>query len=103
VYAGNGDGLNNPDMCDVADVGPIPQGMYSIGDPISYQPRLGKYVIPLTPMDGTTMFGRSGFFLHGDNASKPPFCSSDGCAVIEPESSRVEIGQSSDRILEVVA
>lgn len=84
-YSGHGDGKNNPDMQNVQGVGPIPEGEYKIGHPFDH-PRLGPYVMFLTPINDTNTFGRFGFFIHGD--AKDPAergQASDGCIILAPE------------------
>jgi hypothetical protein len=36
-YAGRGDGYNNPDMQNIHDVGPIPEGTYTISTAYNHQ------------------------------------------------------------------
>lgn len=73
-------GLNNPDMEQVRDVGPIPGGRWLIGT-FRSDPHLGPCVAPLTPLIPTDAFGRSGFFIHGDNANGN-HSASDGCVIL---------------------
>lgn len=80
-YAGFGDGKNNPLAQHIHGVGPLPQGAYWIGEPAD-DPHLGKYVLRLTPVTGTQLFGRGGFAVHGFNALHPAD-SSHGCPVFE--------------------
>jgi RHS repeat-associated protein len=83
-YAGNGAGFNNPSMQNVPNVGPLPQGRYSIGAPILQTNGGLKNALPLTPLPGTNTFGRNSFLIHGENSNKPPLSSSNGCPVIGP-------------------
>lgn len=80
-YSGRGEGLNNPAMQNVLDVGPIPQGRWTIGaffnDPGGKGPLVGR----LLPLQGTETFGRSGFMLHGDNEAMN-HTASEGCIVL---------------------
>lgn len=79
-YSGTGDGRNNPDMQNVQNVGPIPQGGYVIGE--SYDdPHLGPCVMHLDAKDGTETFGRSLFRIHGDDARHD---ASHGCVILGP-------------------
>lgn len=78
-YSGFGPGKNNPAMQDVPDYGPIPVGVYTLGDP-EHDPIVGEYAIPLIPDPGNEMFGRSGFFWHGDNKAHVG-ASSHGCII----------------------
>jgi non-ribosomal peptide synthetase component E (peptide arylation enzyme) len=70
----------------VHNVGPIPQGEYDFGTPHDSN-EMGPYVTALIPNDHNA-FGRSGFYLHGDNSYHD---ASHGCIVISPRSSREEI------------
>lgn len=99
-YSGHGPGLGNPAMEKVVGVGPIPRGLYRIGAPKSPPDHLGPLAMPLVPIvlvgaDGLTdvqrrdlgaaiaagfPYGRSAFFLHGDNALMN-HTASDGCIV----------------------
>lgn len=92
-------GKNIPSAQNIHMVGPIPQGWYSIG-PIHNHPALGLNVMALTPDPENEMFGRSGFFCHGDS-SVHPGKSSEGC-VIMPPAVRSSMGTSSDKRLQVV-
>ena len=98
-YSGHGNGKNNPNFQQVADVGPIPRGIYRIGDPIEH-PLLGGYVIPLKPDPGNQMFERSDFFIHGDSDVHPGEASK-GCVVLALVY-REDIVKSGDRGFEVV-
>lgn len=100
AYAGKGPGKNNPDMQDVHDVGPLPVGGYTIGAPYQH-PRLGHFVMALTPDPATQLYDRSGFFIHGPNPLRP-LESSDGC-IVAPLDDRERIFESSDSDLLVVS
>ena len=76
-YSGHAAGRNNPAMQDVADVGPLPVGLYTIGKAYSH-PRLGPVTMNLTPDPLNRMFGRSAFRMHGDNVAHDASC---GCVV----------------------
>ena len=99
-YSGHGAGLNNPVMQNVADVGPIPQGEWTIGPPRNPPDHLGPLALPLTHVSGDE-FGRSAFFIHGDNAQLN-HSASDGCIILVREL-RQEIVDSGDSDLQVVA
>ena len=79
-YSGHGEGLNNPTMCNVHDVGPLPIGKYTIGQPREDH-QVGLFAMPLTPDPTNEMFGRSAFFIHGDNKSLN-HSASDGCIIL---------------------
>ena len=42
---------------------------------------MGPYVLPLTPLTVNNMFGREGFFIHGDSIDNPGNAS-NGCVVL---------------------
>lgn len=100
-YAGKGAGKNNPDMQNVHNAGPLPQGWYTIGDVIMDGGHLGPYVMPLEPDSENEMFGRSGFFVHGDNMTNPG-SASDGC-IIQNRIYRTSINETGDKRLQVIA
>ena len=85
-YAGRGNGLNNPEAQgvsqkkDEANAGPLPRGEYTIGK--AEKNEHGPVSMKLTPSPENNMEGRSGFWIHADNASKPAFNSSEGCEVL---------------------
>jgi hypothetical protein len=99
-YSGIGDGKNNPAMQDAHDVGPIPQGNYTMGTAIN-SPTHGPCAIPLTPDPANQMFGRSEFLVHGDSLEHPGQAS-HGC-VIMARAVRDQLVASSDKLLNVVA
>jgi lipoprotein-anchoring transpeptidase ErfK/SrfK len=98
-YSGHGEGLNNPAMCSVHNVGPLPTGKYKIGQPRSDN-QVGVFAMPLTPDPSNEMFGRSAFFLHGDNASMN-HTASDGCIILN-RPLRNDIANSGDDELIVI-
>jgi len=100
-YAGRDNGKNNPSMQGVHNIGPIPEGWYTIGEVITNGGHLGPYVFPLTPDDSNEMFGRGGFFLHGDSISNPG-SASNGC-IIQNRLVRTHIFQTGDKRLQVIA
>jgi hypothetical protein len=99
-YSGLSAGKNNPAMQSVQDVGPIPEGIYYIGQPRDTVTH-GPYVLPLTPDTDDVMFGRSGFLIHGDSVVSPGTASL-GCIVLARDV-RELIGRSSDHVLQVVS
>lgn len=100
-YSGHGVGLNNHAMQDQHGVGPIPCGLYTIGDPLDPPDHLGPLAMPLTPDAGNEMFGRSALFIHGDNAHLN-HTASDGCLIL-PHGFRQQIADSDDDQLQVVS
>ena len=102
-YAGgncgkNPEGKNNPLMQDVKSIGPLPKGEYGLGE-VVLTSHLGPYAIPLIPSPENQMFGRGGFFIHGDTT--PSGNASEGC-IIMPKIIRLRIYGSDDRLVEVV-
>jgi len=100
-YSGFDNGKNNPDLQAVANVGPIPQGTWTIIGPPFNSPEHGPYVMRLAPNKNTHTFGRNGFLLHGDSIEAPG-CGSRGC-IIMPRAVRELVWQSGETVLEVVA
>ena len=100
-YSGAGEGKNNPEMQSVPNVGPIPQGAWTIAGPPANTMEHGPYVLRLTPAENTDTFGRSGFLIHGDSKINPG-CASHGCIILS-RPVREQVWQSGDTDLEVVA
>jgi len=96
-YSGHAEGRNNPAMQAVHNVGPIPQGLYTIGPPHD-TPTHGPHVMALTPA-GHDALGRSGFLMHGDNVKHD---ASLGC-IIMLRTVRDQVSSSVDKQLTVVA
>lgn len=97
-YSGHGEGLNNPALEHARNVGPIPAGMYRIGEAY-HHPDLGKVCMNLTPVHHSAR-GRDAFRVHGDN-SKLDKSASNGCIIL-PKAIRVQISESKDTDLLVV-
>jgi len=93
-------GKNNPAAEGIPDIGPLPQGGYSIGEAY-HDPRLGPCAMRLTPDPANQMLGRSGFFIHADSIEHPGFAS-EGCIVLS-SALRLMISTSNDARLQVVA
>lgn len=98
-YSGRGEHKNDPNAQHIPSEGPLPRGWYTIGVPFSDE-HMGPYVLGLEPDKGNEMHGRSGFCVHGDNASAPG-TASRGCIILG-RSVRVGIWESGDRSLQVV-
>ncbi|MFZ0735319.1 MAG: tlde1 domain-containing protein [Candidatus Sulfotelmatobacter sp.] len=100
-YSGAGGGKNNPSLQNVRNVGPIPEGAWTItGPPVNTEDH-GPYVLRLNPVPQTETFGRSGFLMHGDSKEHPG-CASEGCVIL-PRPVREQVWTSGDRDLKVVA
>jgi hypothetical protein len=100
-YAGHGAGLNDPAMQDQHDIGPLPQGMYTMTALID-SPHTGVATIILDPNPVNQMFGRSGFRIHGDNEAAN-HTASDGCIIAGHAPDRTNIWNIGDHDLQVVA
>jgi hypothetical protein len=84
------------------DVGPIPVGLYAIGQPY-VDPEKGPLVMRLTPDPGNEMFGRGGFLMHGDLVTEVGLrLASLGC-IIEPHATRLAVATSGDNKLQVIS
>ena len=99
-YSGHGNGKNNPALQEVPNVGPIPEGNYSIGDPRD-SAKVGPFALPLDPLPGTNTFGRSAFMIHGDSIMHPG-TASEGCIILLHDA-RQQIADSGDNQLIVTA
>jgi hypothetical protein len=101
-YAGVGIGLNEPELQSEPFVGPIPEGLYLIGEPRDTI-KHGPYALPLTPDAANEMYGRSDMMVHGDEIAHPgQHLASEGCIIL-PRPIREQIWASGDRALNVVA
>lgn len=98
-YAGMGEGLNNPDMQHVKNVGPLPVGRYLINWATKHK-KLGEVAMQLIPDPTNKMFNRGDFWMHGDNQHMNQ-SASNGCIVLS-RTSRVVVAASMYRLLEVV-
>ena len=99
-YSGRESGKDNPAYQSTPGFGPIPVGLYTIGI-ARHHPQLGQLAIPLKPDANNQMYGRSGFWIHGDS-SKHPGEGSEGCICL-PHDARAAIAASSDRRLTVIS
>lgn len=91
-YSGHGPGLNNPSMQAVPNVGPIPQGTWTIGPQQDNRTASGRNLsasMRLTPEPGVT--SRAGFLIHGDN-TRGDQSASEGCIILN-RSTRDLIGR----------
>ena len=100
-YSGHDAGVDNPAEQNIAMVGPIPQGQWSIGEFFDDPGGKGPHVCHLTPLPGTETLGRSGFMIHGDNAAGN-HTASEGCIILA-RPLREMVSGSGDGSLVVVA
>lgn len=82
-YSGAGVGKNNHQMQEVHNVGPIPLGWYDITERLKDGGHMGPNALKLEPRASNKMFGRSGFFMHGDSMAAPG-TASQGCLIFPP-------------------
>ena len=100
-YSGHGEGLNNPDMENVPNIGPIPAGVYEIGRAHYPEDHLGPIALRLYAFQTNNMYGRFGFFWHGDNAFMN-HTASNGCIISSRNTrQRVQLNQDISDILKV--
>ena len=97
-YSGSGAGQNNPDTQSTPNVGPVPQGDYTIGHQFNSH-ATGPGAMRLTPQAGTATYGRSDFEVHGDS-TRHPGQASQGCIILPP-GVRHEMATSGDTTLHV--
>lgn len=101
-YSGFGEGLNNPAFESTLNVGPVPQGLWTISGP-PFDGIHGPYCLRLEPKKGTVTFGRNGFLIHGDEREHPgEHLASHGCMVAD-KVTRARMYQSGDTDLEVIS
>lgn len=98
-YSGCKEGKNSPECQHLKNIGPIPRGVYRIGDPFN-SPTHGPYCLRLLPDVANEMFGRDNFLIHGDSHAHPGEAS-NGC-IIQARAVREIIHDSGDRHLEVI-
>ena len=80
-------GMNNPDMCHLHNIGPLPLGKWKFGTWGTYGD-LGQHACPLTQVEGET-YGRSAIFCHGPGGADP-VNSSKGCLCM-PHDARIAL------------
>jgi type VI secretion system (T6SS) effector TldE1-like protein len=94
------EGKDNPIDEPLKNIGPLPEGLYTLDVPL-LQSHLGPFAIPLVPDPANDMFGRDGFYCHGDSLENPG-CASEGCVIL-PRDVREAMWNSPDHQLRVVA
>lgn len=78
-YSGTHAGRNNPEMCNVSNIGPLPPGRYRI-ERSRNSVTLGPVIFDLTPLPDTNTFGRSLFCIHGNDKQND---ASHGCLILD--------------------
>lgn len=81
AYSGKGSVRDDPDATALKGQGPIPVGIYRALAPRTH-PTLGPVAIPLEAHPSTETYGRSGFYIHGDNG-RADYSASSGCIVCQ--------------------
>lgn len=99
-YSGAPEAKDDPYKTNLKDIGPCPVGLYTIGQMQETKDH-GPDAMPLIADPENEMFGRSGFWMHGDSIHAPG-TASEGC-IIQPRFARDRVAQSSDKRLQVVA
>jgi len=94
------DAIDNPECENLPSIGPLPEGNYTFGELVLHHPHLGPYCFPLIPDSDNKMYGRGGFWCHADTSI--PGHASEGC-IVQPYRTRVNMYQSLDHRLQVVA
>lgn len=94
-YAGQPPHVNDPEAVAMHNIGPLPPGVYSIGQPQNLDPdpnnwvstlrHMGPYIMALKPQPDEQgkfdwLLDRSAFYIHGDSIAKPG-SASNGCVV----------------------
>jgi hypothetical protein len=104
VYSGAyPEGFNDPSKIAIIDVGPIPEGFYTICGPPYSDTEHGPYILRLEPDASNVMFGRVGFLLHGKPLPPADIRSgSKGCICASPVT-RSRVWQSGDTRLQVIS
>ena len=99
-WAGKGDSKNNPKAQEIHDEGPLPRGLYEIGEWGLHD--VGPMSARLTQVSGDT-FGRDGFYIHGPAQDPAHYGQeSKGCIVI-PRPKRLLVAASGEKQVLVTA
>jgi len=96
-WAGRGKGKNNPDKDDIVRTGPLPRGWYTIGK-LEDHPRLGRFVMELTPDLENEMHGRDDFWIHGASLNPLKYGQESMGCIIMPRPVRLKIAEGPDRL-----
>lgn len=98
-YSGKGIDKNNPESEQLKAKGPIPRGLWVIGDPYKSK-KIGPFALPLYEHLHNA-HGRTYFRIHGDSIGAPGTASL-GCIILG-RYTREQIHKSKDRLLMVIA
>jgi hypothetical protein len=84
LYSGDSEHFNDPASTALVRRGPIPVGVYWIGVARDTKEH-GPVFIPLHPVPGSQMYGRSDFGMHGDEIDHVgEHLASKGCIIAGP-------------------
>jgi len=97
-YSGFGDCKNSPPCETIVDRGPIPRGLWVIGEPYNSK-NTGPFCLPLVP-SGHNAHTRTSFLIHGDSIAHPGQAS-HGCIILQRHIRQL-IHASTDKILQVI-
>lgn len=106
-YSGQPPYTNEPMHESLEGNGPLPRGKWTAKEVIEEHPKLGAFVIVLSPDDETRArvlaMGRNpdSFRVHGERVSPPPGFASDGC-LVQPLFTRKALWASTDHDIEVI-
>ena len=100
-YSGYPPHTNRVESESLHNLGPLPRGLYKMTELIAKSSH-GPDAIRLEPLPETEMFGRDGFLIHGERLMPPAGEASNGCLILGHDI-RLEIWNSGDHLLEVVA
>ena len=95
-YSGQPPHKNQGSAQNIPEYGPIPVGKYTIR-PAFFHNMLGPLAMPLAPDPNNEMFGRGGFYIHGDSMLHPGMAS-HGCIILAHDL-RKQIDAGTDRML----
>jgi len=80
AYSGDQSHYNEAQYQQLSAQGPLPNGYYKVASCGSH---IGPHSCALEPINGTNTYGRSGFYIHGDNAQMD-HTASEGCIIVGP-------------------
>ncbi len=93
-YSGKGPAKNDPGKENEKNAGPIPRGLYRMGQPRVYKGMAD--CIDLTPT-GHDAHGRTEFLIHGDSKSSPGDAS-EGCIILPVDVRKKVAGSGVSRL-----
>ncbi len=99
-YAGNnkeGRCKDNPLAQNIKNHGPLPQATYTMTEVVEGT-HMGPFAIKLLPEPSSQMFGRSEFYIHGDDGAGT---ASDGCICVS-QVLRKTMWDSDDKKVQVI-